>query len=104
MRNLDTEAGGDSGGSHCSTFLVRGPDGEEFEFIPRYGYQRNDIDYLAQAVAKDDYEQCGPDLCDTSMWPREYEILWEGAWRKVSVSMEYDPVFSSNRIAHGRRP
>ena len=78
--------------------VVRGQDGDEFIFMDHRSWLLNDIDLLASCIAEDDFNNAGSDLNDPSLWPREYEILFNGEWVKVSVDMEYNPTFWAQKL------
>lgn len=68
------------------------------EYKPTSTWQAKNAKSIAAAIAKIDYCERHPDLCDPSDWPMYYDILIGDKWVKVRVNLDYAPVFSAKTL------
>ena len=66
---------------------VKDQEGNEFIFMDHRSWLLSDINLLSISIAQHDLVHSHPELNDPSLWPRKYEILFEGEWVAMLIGM-----------------
>ena len=81
--------------------LYKDQEGNECLFLTRKKWLLDELETLAEYIAHEDMCDAGSDLDDPAQWPRKYEIEINKEWKRVSVDMEYNPIFQASILEEG---